>query len=220
MRTVSRRLMPVDGSKRERRASPESTTMRTPSIVRLVSAMFVASTTLRSLRVAGRSAASCSAADRSPKSGSTRTPRGRPPSSSMLLRATDLALVPAGTPGCRRAPRSSACAMVRAVSRARCRSRAAPTRAQRAASRPLARLDVEGSSFARSRSGASPSSCATAVAVERRRHHQDAQVLAHVRLRIQAQRQAEIGVEAALVKLVEDHHRDAFERRRRVAASA
>ena len=48
--------------------------------------------------------------------------------------------------------------------------------------------------------------------VERRRHHEDAQVLAHFRLRFQAQRQAEIGVEAALVKLVEDHHRDAFER--------
>jgi hypothetical protein len=38
MRWTSSRLMPLDGSKRLRRSIPESTTMRTPSIVRLVSA--------------------------------------------------------------------------------------------------------------------------------------------------------------------------------------
>ena len=41
MRTSSSRLMPVAGSKRERRARPELMTMRTPSMVRLVSAMLV-----------------------------------------------------------------------------------------------------------------------------------------------------------------------------------
>ena len=40
--------MPVRGEKRGTRDSPLSTTTRTPSIVRLVSAMEVASTTLRS----------------------------------------------------------------------------------------------------------------------------------------------------------------------------
>ena len=39
--------MPVAGSNTERRTRPESTTIRTPSMVRLVSAMLVASTTLR-----------------------------------------------------------------------------------------------------------------------------------------------------------------------------
>ena len=39
--------MPVAGSKRKRRTSPESTTTRTPGMVRLVSAMLVASTTRR-----------------------------------------------------------------------------------------------------------------------------------------------------------------------------
>ena len=39
--------MPVTGSNTARRSRPESTTMRMPSMVRLVSAMFVASTTLR-----------------------------------------------------------------------------------------------------------------------------------------------------------------------------
>ena len=54
MRTVSRPLIPVAGSKRARRASPESTTTRTPSIVRLVSAMLVASTILRCCASPGR----------------------------------------------------------------------------------------------------------------------------------------------------------------------
>ena len=55
--------------------------------------------------------------------------------------------------------------------------------------------------------------------IERRGHHQDPQVLANFGLRIQTQREPEVGIEAALVKFVEDHQRDAFERRRRVAAS-
>ena len=54
MRCVSSRLMPLPGSNTLRRSSPESTTTRTPSIVRLVSAMFVASTTLRRPARAGR----------------------------------------------------------------------------------------------------------------------------------------------------------------------
>jgi hypothetical protein len=48
--------------------------------------------------------------------------------------------------------------------------------------------------------------------VERRRHHEDLQVIAHLCLRFEAQGQAQIGIETALMKLVEDHHRDAFER--------
>ena len=51
--------MPVRGSKRGTRASPASTTTRTPSMVRLVSAIEVASTTLRRPGGAGAIAASC-----------------------------------------------------------------------------------------------------------------------------------------------------------------
>src|SRR3981081_2631293 len=76
MRCVSRRLMPVTGSKHARRTSPESTTTRTPGMVRLVSAMFVASATLRTPRTAGASAASCCSLARSPHSRRTRTPEG------------------------------------------------------------------------------------------------------------------------------------------------
>ena len=50
-------------------------------------------------------------------------------------------------------------------------------------------------------------------AVERRRHHQNAQILAQTRLRVARQRQAEIGIERALVKFVEQHRGDAVERR-------
>ncbi len=55
MRTVTRRLMPVAGSNSERRASPLSMTTRTPSMVRLVSAMLVARITLRLPRGAASS---------------------------------------------------------------------------------------------------------------------------------------------------------------------
>ena len=46
-------------------------------------------------------------------------------------------------------------------------------------------------------------------AVDGRRHHQDAQILAQALLRVARQRQAEIGVERALVEFVEQHRADA-----------
>ena len=49
-------------------------------------------------------------------------------------------------------------------------------------------------------------------AVERRRHDEKAQVLAQRALRVESQREPEIGVERALVELVEQHRRDALER--------
>jgi len=48
-------------------------------------------------------------------------------------------------------------------------------------------------------------------AVERRRHHQKAQILAQAGLRIARQRETEIGVERTLVEFVEQHGRDAGE---------
>ncbi len=50
-------------------------------------------------------------------------------------------------------------------------------------------------------------------AVERRRHDEEPQVLAQGALRVERQRQPEIGVERALVEFVEQHRRDALERR-------
>ena len=49
-------------------------------------------------------------------------------------------------------------------------------------------------------------------AVERRRHDQELQILAQALLRVARQRQAEIGIERALVEFVEQHRGDAVER--------
>ena len=51
------------------------------------------------------------------------------------------------------------------------------------------------------------------TSVERRRHDEEAQVVAYERLRLQGQREAQIGVEAALMKLVEDDEANVIERR-------
>ena len=76
----------------------------------------------------------------------------------------------------------------------------------------VARRDRIGAAFAFdqrrfAKEGANPR------AVERRRHHQKAEVLAKAGLRVERQRKAEIGVERALVELVEQNRADAFERR-------
>ena len=72
-RTVSNRVSPMSGSYRGTRAMPESTTMRTPSMVSEVSAIEVASTTLRHPLGAGAIALSCTLASSAPNSGTTST---------------------------------------------------------------------------------------------------------------------------------------------------
>ena len=98
--------------------------------------------------------------------------------------------------------------------RARRRSRRATVASRRACARgvDVARLDGKRATFARDdrrvaeerRDGGS---------VERRRHDGDAKIVAHERLRAKRQREAEVGVDAALVELVEDEKADAVERR-------
>ena len=65
-RTVPRRVIPVRGENRGMRIKPESITTRMPSIVNDVSAILVASTTLRPPAGAGAIAASCAAIDSAP----------------------------------------------------------------------------------------------------------------------------------------------------------
>ena len=62
-----------------------------------------------------------------------------------------------------------------------------------------------------SRSAHRPSSLATRFAIERRRHDQNSQIFAQRALRIETQRQTQVGLQAALVKLIEDDQRDAFQ---------
>ncbi len=52
-----------------------------------------------------------------------------------------------------------------------------------------------------------------AFAVQRRRHHHDAQVLAYLRLHVQRQRQAQVGSQVAFVEFVEQQRADAVEHR-------
>ena len=51
-----------------------------------------------------------------------------------------------------------------------------------------------------------------AAAVERRRHDQELEILAQLPLHLDGECQSEIGIERALVKLVEQDRRNAFER--------
>ena len=74
---VCSRLSPLRASWRGRRTSPPSTTIRTPSTVRLDSAMSVASTTRRRPGGDGARARSCSSGRRLPCSGRTSTAPGR-----------------------------------------------------------------------------------------------------------------------------------------------
>ena len=64
-----------------------------------------------------------------------------------------------------------------------------------------------------SMTGASPSRGATAARIERGRHHQQPQRQRQRLLRLAAQRQAQIRMQAAFVEFVEQHGRHAFQRR-------
>ncbi len=85
-RSVTRRAMPEAGSKRDRRARPPSTTTRTSGIVSEVSAIEVASTSLRRPSGAGASAARWSASGRPPCSGCSSASGGRSRASAAATR--------------------------------------------------------------------------------------------------------------------------------------
>ena len=83
----------------------------------------------------------------------------------------------------------------------------------------IARLDRKGAAFAGNHRRVAEQ-FADPRAVERRRHHQNAQILAQAGLRIARQRQAQIGIERTLVKLVEQHGGDAVTVRDRRESAA
>ena len=210
MRVVSNRFMPVPGSKRARRTRPESTIRRMPSIVRLVSAMLVASTILRSPVRAGCNARSCCSIGSSPYNGNTRTPVGSALSSSCRCVRR---ISPWPGRNTSTSPVLRRCALTIVVAAMRGRSRSVSGGALRR-STARTRYFVVTSKLrpAAVTIGASPSSFDYRSAIERRGHDQDAQIVAHVLLRIQTQCQAEIGMQAAFVKLIEDQQADEFER--------
>ena len=78
--------------------------------------------------------------------------------------------------------------------------------------RHVSRLDGKGASFAREDRRIAEER-RDGVAVERRRHDQDAQVGAYERLRAEREREPQVRVETALVELVEDDEANAVQRR-------
>ena len=203
--------MPVPGSNTLRRSRPESTTARTPSIVRLVSAMLVARTTLRLPARAGSSAASCSAAGSSPYSGNTSTSAPRSAFAESRLHSPDLARARqkheqiAG--GFReRAPHDARDDRLR-----RLVAVTAWTRQRGQAFADVVRLDrMHAPRVLDHRCAAEQPR--DGGAVEGRRHREHAQRRRDVSLRIERERETDVGVQAPLVELVEDHGRDAAER--------
>ena len=71
----------------------------------------------------------------------------------------------------------------------------------------IARLDRESAAFALDHGRVAEQFCHPR-AVERRRHHEDAEIFAQARLRVARQRQPEIGIERAFVEFVEQHRGD------------
>ncbi len=74
----------------------------------------------------------------------------------------------------------------------------------------IARLDRKGAAFAFDH-GRAVEQLRDPRAVKRRRHHENPQVFAQTPLRVERQRQPEIGIERALVKFVEQHGGDAVQ---------
>ena len=74
----------------------------------------------------------------------------------------------------------------------------------------IAGLDREGAAFGGDDGRVAEKAC-HAGAVDGRRHHQEPQILAQALLHVAGKRQAEIGVERALVELVEQDRGDAIE---------
>ncbi len=78
--------------------------------------------------------------------------------------------------------------------------------------REVARLDGKGAALAGQHRRAAEQ-CGDRGGVERRRHHEQTQVLAQRGACVEAERKAEVGIQAALVEFVEDDEPDALQRR-------
>ena len=177
-------------------------TTRTPSIVSEVSAIEVASTILRRPGAAGATARSCARASIAPNSGAMST-------AGFLTRSASSAATRAISPCPGRKTRIEPRLARQRVHARRARPRprcAGAGRGRHSASRRETRGPALSIWVG---AGHQPRD---ARAIERRRHHEEAKILAQALLRIERKREAKIGVERALVELVEQHRRNAFER--------
>ena len=166
-----------------------------------VSAIEVASTILRRPCGAGAIARSCTSASSAPNNGT------------MSMAGSDTARAAGFRNGGFRQPRQKHQDRSR-VSSQGARDGVGDLRFDRLAgiTRNVAGIDRECAPFARDR-GRIIQQARHPRAVEGRRHHQQFEIVAQALLRIAGQRKAEIGIERALVKFVEQNRGDALERR-------
>ena len=188
------------------RTWPLSTTMRTPSTVRLVSAMSVASTTRRRPGGDGARARSCSArssrAEQRPHVdvGWQRASPGQSPTRRMSAApARKTSTSPVSEPRAWRT--TAATASCGAVARVR---RAPPH---------LDRVRAPVTRHHRRRLAVAAEQRGDPAGVEGGRHGQDPQVGAQHRPGVEGERQSQVGLEVAFVDLVEDHQADPGQRR-------
>ena len=196
--------MPEPGSKRARRARPASTTTRTSGMVSEVSAIAVASTSRRP-SASGARARRCSAKGRPPCSGCSTTPGGRRGARRAAVRAIS------AWPGRKTSapPSVSARARERQLGDRLLEARALPRR--RDHGRSSQRVSTGQARPSAVRIGASSISAATGAAssvadITRRRRSGRSAAAA-----LEREREAEVGLQRALVELVEDHAADAGE---------
>ena len=174
--------------------------MRTPSMVSEVSAIEVASTTLRCPFGAGEMARSCTAASSAPNSG-TISVLASLTRSSRKFWVRRISAAPGRNASTEPGSARSACAMLSAI----CRSSGMSGLRDE-----IACLHRKGAAFALDHRRIAQQ-FSHPRAVQRRRHHQQPQILAQAGLRVACQCKAEIGVERTLVKFVEQHRGDAAE---------
>ena len=208
-RSVTSRVIPEPGSKRARRARPASTTTRTSGMVSEVSAIAVASTSLRP--VGERRQRRALRGERQPavqrlhhdarRAAAARARAAVRPISAWPGRKTS-------TPPSVAASASTTSAAVAASSRSSGRPRPVEP----------ARLDREGAPLG-GQHRRPVQQRRDRLGVERRRHDEQPQVGPQRGAGLERQRQPEVGVERPLVELVEDQAADARQVRARIAAS-
>ena len=212
MRWVSRRVMPLPGSKRGTRARPASITTRTPSMVRLVSAMLVASTTLRVPATPARWRRAGRRVELAMQRAEQHLGASAKGFAQAFVNAADLGL--AGKKDQHAA----------AFLRQRLEHRLLHPRLDELAGlrrpspadihREHAALAAHHRRFAEQRR--------KTLALQGRRHHQHFQrrLVAQQFAAIESQRQGQVGIQAALVEFVEDHQADTVQRRVVLQATA
>ena len=195
-RRTSRRGSPDHGEWEATRASPESTTAVTPSMVTEVSATLVERITLR--RGPGRTARSCSSGERSPWSGRTSSP-SRAAKEAQACAARRISAIPGRKT-------STSPSGVSVTTRRTVEATRSSSRSSRAASAGERCSTATSKSRPSERTDGASEEAGHRRRVERGRHDDELQIRARGLLEAAQQRQRQVALEVALVELVEHDH--------------